>query len=425
MVHSNLFFVAATTLWATTTLAAPMAAVNGPAGSVIQGQYLIALKPGLQKRDLDAHLDWVDGVHRRGLSPHQFQGVERTYTGKTNFHGYAGHFDQGTIDEIRKSPDVAAVEEDRVWVLDFLDEQADDDKSTSLFQRDYYSTQENSPWGLGAISHREKGAKEYLFDDRAGQGTFGYVIDSGIRISHKDFQGRAKFAFNAFNPKAKDANADDTFGHGTHCAGTIGGKMYGVAKKAELLAVKVFQGRQSATSIILAGFNWAANDIVDRQRTKSAVISMSLGGPYSNLFNLAIEKAAQEGVISIVAAGNDAEDASLISPASAPNAITVAAIDSNWTLADYSNYGTVVDLVAPGSKIESAWIHSDTDNKTISGTSMATPHVAGLALYAMSVNRVKGVADITHYLTDSATEGQITGDLRGTPNLVGYNNCNE
>ncbi|KAF4592262.1 putative subtilisin-like protease [Ophiocordyceps camponoti-floridani] len=427
MVRSDLLLVAATTLWAS-TFAAPMAAVSGPAGSVIHGQYLIALKPGLQKRDLDSHLDWVEGVHKRGLSPHQFQGVERTYTGKTDFHGYAGHFDQGTIDEIRKSPDVAAVEEDRVWVLDFLEpsnEPSDDDKSTSLWKRDYYSTQENSSWGLGAISHREKGATEYLFDDRAGQGTFGYVVDSGIRISHQDFQGRASFAFNAFNPKAKDTNADDTFGHGTHCAGTIGGKTYGVAKKANLLAVKVFQGRHSATSIILAGFNWAANDIVDRQRTKSAVVSMSLGGPYSNLFNLAIEKAAQEGVISIVAAGNEAEDASLISPASAPNAITVAAVDRNWTLADYSNYGTVVDLFGPGSKIQSAWIGSDSDHKTISGTSMATPHVAGLALYAMSVNRVKGLADITHYLTDSATEGQITGDLRGTPNLMGYNNWNE
>ncbi|PFH62942.1 hypothetical protein XA68_10995 [Ophiocordyceps unilateralis] len=423
MVNSNFLFAAVTTLWSS-ALASPMAVANGPPGSIIQGHYLIALKPGLQPRDLDAHLDWVDGFHKRGLSPDQFRGVERTYYGKTSFHGYAGHFDQNTIETIRQAPEVAAVEEDRVWELDYLE--SGSDVKTTAFQtrtkslrKRTFSTQSNSSWGLGAISHRKKGATDYVYNERAGKGTFAYIVDSGIRISHDEFEGRAKSPFTAFN---SSGDMGDTFGHGTHVAATIGGKTYGVAKKAELLGVKVFQGRRSATSIILAGFNWAVNDIVDRRRTKSAVINMSLGGSYSNLFNLAVETAAEEGVISIVAAGNEASDASAFSPASAPNAITVAAIDKNWTLAEYSNFGKAVDLFGPGSKITSAWIGSDSDSKAISGTSMATPHVVGLALSAISVDYIKGLGEVTQYLKDTATEGQITGDLFSSPNLVGYNN---
>ncbi|RDA86423.1 putative subtilisin-like protease [Ophiocordyceps camponoti-leonardi (nom. inval.)] len=425
MISWNILLVALATL--PHVRAAPMSLANGPPGSTIQGHYLIALKPGSKPQDLHSHLNWVEGVHKRGLSPEQFRGVERTYSGKTSFHGYAGHFDKSTIEEIRKNPDVAVVEEDRIWELDYLEERHEMKVTSNTFQEESnslekrtFSTQTDSPWGLGAVSHRKKGAKDYLYNERAGQGTFAYVIDSGIRLSHQEFQGRAKSVFTAFPNETTDS-----FGHGTHVAGTIGGKTYGVAKKAELLAVKVFQGRRSATSVILAGFNWATNDIVDRRRTKSAVINMSLGGSYSNLMNLAVETAAQQGVIAVVAAGNEGMDAAFVSPASAPSAITVAAIDSNWTLADYSNYGQAVDIFGPGSRITSSWIGGDSDNKTISGTSMATPHVVGLALSAISVERVKGLDELTKYLKDTATEGQITGDIYGSPNLMGYNNIDD
>lgn len=317
------------------------------------------------------------------------------------------------------------VEQDREWQLAFIQENhvepraARDDKTTTLEKR-HLSTQRNSTWGLGAISHRRQGVDDYVYNPEAGEGTYAYVVDSGVLISHSEFEGRAEVAYTAFENETAD-----TFGHGTHVAGTIGGKTYGVAKKSKILSVKVFQGRRSTTSIILGGFNWAANNIVDKGRTKSAVINMSLGGYFSNLFNLAVETASESGVVSVIAAGNEGQDASDVSPASAPSAITVGALSMNWTMADYSNYGPVVDIFGPGSKILSAWMRNDTDSNTISGTSMATPHIVGLALTAMSVDDVKGVADITKYLKETATKDQITGDLRNSPNLVGNNNVQD
>ncbi|KJZ76127.1 hypothetical protein HIM_04583 [Hirsutella minnesotensis 3608] len=388
----------------------------------LKGKYIIALKPGLHPRDLGNHMEWVDGVHKRSLSAQEFKGVERTYHGNYNFHGYAGHFDEQTISDIRNNPDVAMVEEDKEWELAFIQEAHvaprtfRHDKPMTLHRRDL-TTQLNSTWGLGSISHREQGTREYVFNDEAGEGTYGYVVDSGILTTHKEFEGRAEAVYSAF-----ENEKTDTFGHGTHVAGTIAGKTYGVAKKAKLLSVKVFQGRQSATSIILDGFNWAANDIVEKRRTKKAVINMSLGGPFSNLFNLAVETASESGVVTVIAAGNSGEDASEVSPASAPSAITVGALTMNWTMASYSNYGTVVDIFGPGSNTTSAWIRNDTDINTISGTSMATPHIVGLALTAMSVEHVTGVADITDYLKQTATEGKIAGDLKNSPNLIGNNN---
>ncbi|KAM4058679.1 subtilase family protein [Hirsutella rhossiliensis] len=393
-------------------LAVPMVAAKGQSvatsqqSTPIKGKYIIALKPGLKTRDLDTHLDWVDGVHKRGLSAQQFQGVEKTYSGSSNFRGYAGHFDDATIAAIRENPDENHIEP----------RTARGEKTVTLEKR-HLSTQRNSTWGLGAISHRKLGSANYVYNANAGEGTYAYVVDSGVLISHQEFEGRAEVAYTAFENETAD-----TFGHGTHVAGTIGGKTYGVAKKTKILSVKVFQGRRSATSIILGGFNWACNHIVDKRRTETAVINMSLGGSYSALFNLAVETASESGVISVIAAGNEGEDASDVSPASAPSAITVGAIGVNWTMADYSNYGPVVDIFGPGSKITSAWIRNNTDTNTISGTSMATPHVVGLALTAISVDHVTGVADVTKHLKETATKDQITGDLKDSPNLVGNNN---
>ncbi|PHH92536.1 hypothetical protein CDD83_6934 [Cordyceps sp. RAO-2017] len=390
-------------------------------GIPIKGKYLIALKPGRKSVDLESHIGWVEGVHKRGLSAHQFRGVERTYSG--HFQGYAGHFDADTISEIRRNPDVAMVEEDKIWELALLQPEAEEERreeggdKSMLLHRRTLTTQTNCSWGLGAISHRQQGASDYVYNGKAGEGTYAYIVDSGIRLSHREFEGRAEFAYTAF-----EEEKTDTFGHGTHVAGTIGGRTFGVAKKAKLLSVKVFQGRRSATSVILAGFNWAANDIIQKRRTRSAVINMSLGGSYSNLFNLAVETAAGSGVVAIVAAGNEAVDAADVSPASAPSAVTVAALSREYTMADYSNYGRVVDIFGPGSKITSAWIGNDTDTNTISGTSMATPHVVGIALSAMSVDGVVELGDLTDWLKESATSGAIEGDLKESPNLLVNNN---
>lgn len=278
-------------------------------------------------------------------------------------------------------------------------------------------TQDGVPHGLATVSHRKPGATEYIYDSNAGEGTYAYIVDTGIRDTHTEFEGRAVKAHSVFQN-----DTEDSVGHGTHVAGTIGGKTYGVSKKANLLAVKVFQGESSSTSIILDGFNWAVNDIVSKNRTSKAAINMSLGGPRSDTFDSAVEKASQSGVLSIIAAGNEAQDADNVSPARAPSAITVGAIDKDWNFAsDYSNFGKVLDIFAPGTDVLSAWFTGDDDTKTISGTSMATPHVVGLALYAMSVDGVSGVQAVTDHLVKNATPDALNGDIQGSPNKIANN----
>jgi oryzin len=414
MVNFKNLAVAATALFGY-TLAAPLDQQTRTAsqhGKVIEGSYIITLKSGSQASDLESHLSWVNDVHKRSLGKRQHKGVERTYAGKYDFNGYSGSFDEATIAEIRNNPDVAIVEEDRVWELDFIK-----GKQPAQLGKRELTIQADADWGLGAISHREPGSTDYIYDTAAGEGTFAYVVDTGIQISHNEFGGRASRVYTAF-----EGDNEDTFGHGTHVSGTIGGTTYGVSKAASLLAVKVFQGSSSATSIILDGYNWAANDIVSQGRANAAAINLSLGGPKSDSFNQAVSSAASSGVLSIVAAGNEAQDASNDSPASEATAVTVGALDSDWTIASYSNFGSILDIFAPGTDITSAWIGDDDATNTISGTSMATPHIVGLALYAISVEGITGVDGITSWLTSVATPDAVNGDIGASPDLVANNN---
>ncbi|KAM0253516.1 hypothetical protein ACHAP5_000546 [Fusarium lateritium] len=403
----NLAF-AATTLFGLAN-AAPTTKVDS--SEVIPGKYIVTLKSDIAAADVESHLSWVGDVHKRGLNERAEKGVERTYNGKYGFHGYAGSFDKSTIKEIKESPDVAIVEQDRVWTLNWVEEPEEESLSKRAL-----TTQTGAPWGLGTVSHRERGSTSYIYDTAAGTGTFAYIVDTGIRATHNEFEGRAQAVYTAFSGD----NADSA-GHGTHVAGTIAGKTYGVSKKATIQAVKVFQGSSSSTSIILAGFNWAANDIISKGRTTKSVVNMSLGGGYSASFNNAVESASRSGIISAIAAGNEAANAANTSPASAPSAITVGAIDSTWTIASYSNYGTVLDIFAPGTGVLSAWYTSNSATNSISGTSMATPHIAGLVLYGISVNGVSGVTGVTNWLKTTATSGKISGNLRSSPNLIGNN----
>ncbi|KAL4730765.1 hypothetical protein ACLX1H_002804 [Fusarium chlamydosporum] len=409
MVNFKNLAVAATSLIGLVN-AAPTAKVDST--KVIPGKYIVTLKSDIAAADVESHLSWVGDVHKRGLNERAEKGVERTYNGKYGFHGYAGSFDKNTITEIKENPDVALVEEDRVWTINFTEEEPEEE---SLSKR-ALTTQSGATWGLGTVSHRSRGSTSYIYDTNAGAGTYAYIVDTGIRATHSEFEGRAQAVYTAFSGQ----NAD-TIGHGTHVAGTIGGKTYGVAKKATIQAVKVFQGSSSSTSIILAGFNWAANDIISKGRTTKSVVNMSLGGGYSASFNNAVESASRSGIISAIAAGNDGANAANTSPASAPSAITVGAIDSTWTIASYSNYGTVLDIFGPGSNILSSWYTSDSATNSISGTSMATPHIAGLVLYGISVQGVSGVSGVTSWLKSTATSGKISGNLRSSPNLIGNN----
>ncbi|PLB42462.1 S8 family peptidase [Aspergillus candidus] len=372
-------------------------------GEKIAGKYIVTFKEGVDAAKIAAHTTWATSVHSRNvarISGASSVGIERNY-GINKFNAYAGSFDDATIEEIRNHEDVAAVEEDKIWYLDAI------------------KTQKDAPWGLGSISHKGKPSTDYVYDDAAGTDTFGYVVDTGINVDHEEFEGRATKAYNAAGGEHEDG-----VGHGTHVAGTIGGKTYGIAKKASLLSVRVFEGESSSTSVILDGFNWAANDIVSKKRTSKASINMSLGGSFSQAFNDAVQDAFEKGVLSIVAAGNENADASDSSPASAPDAITVAAISENNARAEFSNFGKVVDIFAPGEDILSAWIGSKTATNTISGTSMATPHVVGLSLYLMSLEDLDGPAAVTKKIKDLATPDVVT-DVSGSPNALAYTGASD
>ncbi|KAI8308339.1 Alkaline proteinase [Colletotrichum sp. SAR11_240] len=377
--------------------AAPVEKPSEFSVQTVPNGWIVTLKEGVSARDLDGHLDWVSQLQSRNLDKRAFAGIERNYS-FNKFHGYSGKFDDATIEEIKKNPDVVAIERDQIWTLFAI------------------VSQTGAPWGLGTISHKTSGSTTYVYDNAAGTGTYAYVVDSGINTAHTNFGGRATLGYNA----AGGAHTD-TLGHGTHVAGTIGSTTYGVAKLTTLVSVKVFVGNSASTSVILAGYNWAVNDITSNGRAGKSVINMSLGGPSSTAWTTAINSAYNAGVTTVVAAGNDAQNAANVSPANAANAITVGAITSTWAIASYSNYGTALDVFAPGSSILSTWIGSTTATNTISGTSMASPHVAGLVNYLQSVEGLSTPASIAARIKALATPNKITGTLNSSPNLIAYN----
>ncbi|KAK4610342.1 Subtilisin-like protease 2 [Fulvia fulva] len=278
--------------------------------------------------------------------------------------------------------------------------------------------QNSSTWGLGRISHRESGSNSYSYDDSAGEGSFIYVIDTGVYTEHNEFEGRASMGAN-FIDGEEDSDGQ---GHGTHCSGTAAGKTYGVAKKASIIGVKVLGSDGSGTnSGVLRGVEWAVNNAKESGHIDRTVLSMSLGGTFSQTTNDAIEQAVAEGAFISVAAGNDGEDASNSSPASAPGACTVGATNEADSRSDFSNFGKILDIFAPGEEILSSWIGGKTATRTISGTSMACPHIAGLAAYLIGLEGPRSPAELCSRIQELATTDVIQGVGDGSPNLLAYN----
>ncbi|KAK1584931.1 subtilase [Colletotrichum navitas] len=389
-------------------LAAPAALNRRDEPAAVPGKYIITLKEDAAV-NVESHLNWVTDVHKRSLGKRDTAGVENTFNIST-WKAYSGEFDEATIEAIKASPEVAVVEPDYyMYLSDFeVDERA-------------LTTQTGATWGLGSISHKTSGSTQYVYDTSAGADTYAYVVDSGVISTHTQFGGRVTLGYNVYT-----GTHTDTLGHGTHVAGTIGGSTYGVAKQTNIISVKVFQGATGTTSSILAGFNWAVNDIVSKGRAARSVVNMSLGGPASTTWTTAVNAAYSQGVLSVVAAGNGDDfgnplPVSSQSPANVPNALTVAAIDSSWTPAYFTNYGAGVDIFAPGVSILSAWIGGNSATNSISGTSMAAPHVTGLALYLQALEGITTPAALTARIKALGTSGRITGTLSGSPNLIAYN----
>ncbi|NGO14282.1 S8 family peptidase [Streptomyces sp. HC44] len=275
------------------------------------------------------------------------------------------------------------------------------------------ATQANPPsWGLDRIDQTETaGDDAYNYPDSAGEGVTAYVIDTGVRVSHSDFGGRASDGFDAID---NDDTAQDGNGHGTHVAGTIAGEAHGVAKKAKIVGVRVLDDQGSGTTEqVVAGIDW-----VTANHSGPSVANMSLGGTVDEALDAAVQKAIASGVTFAVAAGNESADASQGSPARVPEAITVASSTEDDQQSDFSNFGSVVDLYAPGSEITSDWNTGDDATNTISGTSMATPHVAGAAAVYLAGHPDATPDQVSQALTDGATADTISNASPGTPNKL-------
>ncbi|WP_181766025.1 S8 family peptidase [Streptomyces albidus (ex Kaewkla and Franco 2022)] len=274
-------------------------------------------------------------------------------------------------------------------------------------------TQENPPsWGLDRIDQEKTAAdKKYTFPDTAGEGVTAFIIDTGVRITHKDFGKRASHGFDAVDG---DDNADDGQGHGTHVAGTVAGTDHGVAKKAKIVAVRVLDDQGSGTTEqVVAGIDW-----VTKNAKGPSVANMSLGGPKDEALDAAVQKSIDAGVTYGLAAGNESADADGSSPARVKDAITVAASDDKDGQAEFSNFGKLVDIYAPGVDIVSSSNGSDDATETLSGTSMAAPHVTGAAALFLADNKDAKPADVAKGLTDAAIPDAISNPSEGTPNKL-------
>ncbi len=254
-----------------------------------------------------------------------------------------------------------------------------------------------------------------------GSGVTAYIIDTGIRATHQEFGGRGKFLLNFTG----DGIDTDCNGHGTHVSGTIGGKNFGVAKNVKLVGIKVLGCDGSGSNAgVIQGINAATEDFKKNVKPAGgrAVANMSLGGGASSAVDTAVQNAIDAGIVFAVAAGNENADACGGSPSRAPNAITVAALDDARKAVDqrasFSNFGTCVDIFAPGVNIKSAFNGSDTATNTISGTSMATPHVAGVAALILSANPTFTPAQVRDFMVGKGLNGKNVKDRKGSPDVM-------
>jgi subtilisin family serine protease len=302
--------------------------------------------------------------------------------------------DAKTVENLRRNPNVSLIQTDRVV-------------------RTSAGTQSPATFGIDRIDQRALPLSNSYGYSATGSGVTAYVIDTGIRLTHTEFDVRASGGYTAIND---GQGTVDCNGHGTHVAGTIGGRTNGVAKDVRLVSVRVFDCAGSgSTSTVVSGIDWVAS-----HAAKPAVANMSLGGGANSALDTAVSNLIDSGVVAVVAAGNNNADACTASPARVGGAVTVGATTSSDARASYSNYGSCLDLFAPGSDITSAWYTSDTAQAKISGTSMAAPHVSGAAALFLQNNRSATPQAVRDALVSSATTGVVSSAGSGSPNRLVY-----
>lgn len=352
------------------------------AENVIPDQYIVVYKDGVARSRVTNSAE--------SLARQYNATIHHTYSSTIN--GFAATLNEKAVAALLADPNIAFVEADQIVSIN--------------------DTQNNATWGLDRIDARDLPLDNSYTYNTSGQGVHAYIIDTGIHSTHTEFTGRFGGGFNTVSTNQTDY--EDCNGHGTHVAGTVGGTTYGVAKDTTLYAIRVLDCNGSGTNAgVIAGVEWVTNNHIS-----PAVANMSLGGGLSPALNDAVTNSINVGVTYVVAAGNDDTDACSQSPASVPSALTVGATTSSDARSWFSNFGTCLDIFAPGSDITSAWINSDTSTNTINGTSMASPHVAGAVALYLEANPNATPAQVETAVLTQATENRVSDAETGSPNLL-------
>ncbi|MBN6518194.1 S8 family peptidase [Acinetobacter pittii] len=358
---------------------------SSEAKGIIKNQYIVILN-----KDVGSSNEFAQGIAKQNGGK-----VLQTYDAVLK--GFAIYLPDvaGTafVEAMKKNPKVVSVENDTIMKVDA-------------------TTQSNPDWGLDRIDQKNlplDSAYSYL---QTGSGTTAYIVDTGILSTHQQFSRRVLSGYTAIS----DGNGtNDCHGHGTHVAGTVGGSTYGVAKNVSLVPIRILGCDGSgASSNVIAGLDW-----ILKNGKKPAVVNMSLGGEANASLDSAVENLFNNGYVMVVAAGNSNTDACSSSPARVSKAITVAATDSTDTRASYSNYGSCVDIFAPGSQINSSWIGSNTATKVLNGTSMATPHVVGVVAEMLQSTPTATPQTISTNLLNQASNN-VVKNPSGSPNRLLY-----
>jgi subtilisin family serine protease len=358
-----------------------VAANAGPPGS---DDWIVVFKPGVAD---------PPGL-ARGLVKNAGGTLRFTYT--EALQGFAARIPAQALDGIRHNPNIELVEQDLAISADVI--------------------QSNPPsWGLDRIDQRDLPLDDSYTYDFDGTGVTAYILDTGIRPTHNDFVGRASVGADFIGD---GQNGIDCAGHGTHVAGTVGGSSYGVAKNVSLIAVRVLDcGGSGFVSGLIAGIDWIT---ADHDPGELAVANVSIRAPISTSLDNAVANSVADGVTYAVSAGNANTNACNQSPAREPTALTVASTTSSDSRSGFSNYGTCVDLFAPGSSIISAWYTGDNAAASLSGTSMASPHVAGAAALYLDETNGATPAQVASAILGAATSGAVSDPGSGSPNLLLY-----